>query len=302
MKNEIIMIMPYFGKLPKWIKLYLYSCKKNEFIDYLFITDCEEMESLKSDNVRVVITSFENYCLFVSNKLGINFFPSSPYKICDLRPFFDVIHEDYLKDYTFWGYGDIDVVYGDLKILLSSKRLRKYDIISAHTDRLSGHFLVIRKYSCYSKIGYKIKDWRQRLENDYVFGLDEHDFTALVFPAQKIIWSLHRRLGRWVKAYSLFDFFNSFFNLFSRHYLKEYFTSLIPKDNEIWEYNIKDGRVYSPQKRELPYLHFLFFKKTKFHDAKNYWREDFWQLPDKDINELTSTTICFTNRFVYEKD
>lgn len=301
-KNKILMIMPYFGELPRWFDLYYHSCRRNDFIDFLFITDCKEIKA--TANIKVVMMSFSSYCEMVSHKLKIDFSPNSPYKICDLRPFFYDIHEEYLRDYTFWGYGDIDVVYGNLRILLSSSRLKRYDIISSHSDRLSGHFCVVKKDSNYTKIGYKIKEWKHYLEEDYVYGLDEHDFTSLVFPAQKYIWSLYRRIGKYlnIKYYKFFDAFNVFFNVVSRHYLKEYLTSLIPRDNEVWEYNVKEGRVFNPQKKELPYLHFLFFKRTKFYDAKNYWRDDFWKIQDKRIDEITSETICFTNRYVFEKN
>lgn len=302
-KNSILMIMPYFGNLPKWFDLYLYSCTKNSFLDFLFITDCRDINIPPCNNIKVVFETFDEYCQKVSNRLNINFSPKSAYKICDLRPFFAIIHEDSIKDYKFWGYGDIDVVYGNLRLLLTPHRLKKYDVISSHSDRLAGHFTVIRKDSKYSRVCYKIKDWEKHLESDKGMGLDEHDFTALVYPFQKIIWSLYRRIGRHIgiEYYNFFDCFNLIPCAFSKFYMKEFLTSVIPKDGEIWQYKTVDGNIINPQNKELPYLHFLFFKKTPFYDAKHYWGEDFWQIADNRFCDAVDRTIYFTNLKVYEK-
>ena len=69
------MIMPYFGALPRWFDLYLYTCKKNSFIDFLFITDCKGMNVPSCNNIKVVFETFGDYCLNVSNRLNINFYP-----------------------------------------------------------------------------------------------------------------------------------------------------------------------------------------------------------------------------------
>lgn len=301
-KNEILMIMPYFGTLPKWIDLYLYSCTKNSFVDFLFITDCKDMKIPPCKNIKVVFETFGDYCRKVSNKLSINFYPKSPYKICDLRPFFAVIHQEYLKDYEFWGYGDIDLVYGNLRLLLTPHRLKRYDVITSHSDRLAGHFTVVRKDSRYSRFCYNIKEWEKHLESDKGMGLDEHDFTALVYPFQKIIWSLYRRIGRHfgIIYYNFFDFFNLIPCAFSKFYMKEFYTSVIPKDGEVWQYKTVEGRIVNPQNKEIPYLHFLFFKKTPFYNAKTYWGPDFWQVNVDEFCNTVDRTICFTNERVYE--
>lgn len=301
-KNEILMIMPYFGTLPQWFNLYLYSCTKNSFIDFLFITDCRAIKIPPCKNIKVIFETFGDYCRKVSNKLNIKFYPKSPYKICDLRPFFAVIHQEYLKDYKFWGYGDIDVVYGNLRLLLTPHRLKRYDVISSHSDRLAGHFTVIRKGSKYSKVCYNIKDWDKYLEANYVYGLDEHHFTEIVYPAQKYIWMLYRRVGKHLGIiyYRFFDIFNLLPRAFLRLYMKEYLTSVLPKDGEVWQYNTIDGKITNPQNMEIPYLHFLFFKKTKFYNAKTYWGPDFWQVNDDKLFNAEDRTFCFTNQGIYE--
>ena len=291
------MIMPYFGKFPIWFELYLYGCSKNVNFDFYFITDCDVPSKIYSNTI-FIRTSFCEYCELISKKLSISFSPRSPYKLCDVKPFYGVIHSDIIANYDYWGYGDIDVLYGDLNIIL--RKSRKYDVFSAHADRLSGHFTVVRARSFYSAACYEINNWRSRLEDEYVYGLDEHDFTEIVYPLQKFIWKMYRHLGKYLgfKWYTFFAMPNTFTNLFSRHSFVEYFTSILPKDGEIWKYDIRKSRILNPRGRELPYLHFLFFKKTQFYKAEHYWRENFWEVPTLDY-ELSDGEILFSNTRVW---
>lgn len=110
MKKRIAIIIPYFGKWPDWFNLYHYSCSKNAGIDWIFYTDC--LIPLQNyNNTFFHSISFKDYCKNVSNKLGIDFYPDSPYKLCGLKPFYGFIHSDILVDYEFWGFGDIDVIW-----------------------------------------------------------------------------------------------------------------------------------------------------------------------------------------------
>ena len=56
-------------------------------------------------------------------------------------------------------------------------------------------------------------------------------------------------------------------------------TTPIPKEGEVWTYDNKTGKIYAPDGKELPYLHFLFFKKTKYLETENYWKGDYWKIP-----------------------
>lgn len=296
---KIAMLFPYFGKFPEWFDLYLYSCSKNPNIDFIFYTDCTTEFTLPS-NVTFRMMAFDDFCCQVSSVLGIQFHPKSPYKICDLRPFFGQIFKQDLMKYDFWGYGDIDLVYGDLSPLL--KKTNKYDLVTCHADRIAGHFTIIRKESSYTNLCYKIYNWKERLEEEWVYGMDEHDLTTLVYPFTRYIWSAYRRIGKRLGFiyYNFFRIFNVFFNTVSRHYLQEYYTSILPDNGERWMYELETGKMINPDGIELPYLHFLFFKKTQFYDAETYWKIGFWQVQSKDILNGYGKVIFTNEEVVYE--
>ena len=75
----------------------------------------------------------------------------------------------------------------------------------------------------------------------------------------------------------------------------EYFTTEIPKETETWTYFVGEGTLKKfPQGRDLPYLHFLFFKKTQYLKTDNYWKENFYKVPRiKDVAE-NHQNVCVT--------
>ena len=65
-------------------------------------------------------------------RLGIEIGWNEPYKICDLRLGWGTIFRDHVADYDFFGWGDIDVIYGDLRKFLTNDVL-DHDIVSLLT-------------------------------------------------------------------------------------------------------------------------------------------------------------------------
>lgn len=111
---SIVLLIPYFGKWPAWFDFFLLSCKYNPSIQWQFYTDCGIPENAPS-NVSFQSISFANYKKKVSDKLKINFNPNSAYKLCDLKSMLGYVHEESIKDFDFWGFSDIDLVYGNLR-------------------------------------------------------------------------------------------------------------------------------------------------------------------------------------------
>lgn len=294
--RRVVIIIPYFGKFPVWFDLYLFSCSRQKDVDFLFYTDCDHSIYPQYDNVIYHDMQYDEYCKLASDFLGVNFYPENPYKICDLRPYLAQIHEKDISKYEWWGYADVDVVYGDLSILINQRLLAKYDIITTHADRLAGHFTIIRKSSKYTTIGYQIDDWRRKLESPLGLGVDEHDYTKIVRPGVIGLFKLYRGINRIFKV-DLYDFFkipNWVLSKFSRLFIKEYHTSDKPKDGEIWTYDLDSGILMDPCGKSLPYLHFLFFKKTPFWAPIHYWKDGFWKVNDG----VKSGRVLFTNRDV----
>lgn len=303
--NKIALIIPYFTAYPPiWLNLNFYTCSKQSNIDFIYFTDCDEIIHLASKYSNIIChkISFEDYCNNVSNRLGLAFHPQHAYKLCDLKPFYGFIHEDILKQYDFWGYGDNDLVYGNLEVLTSDNMLNSYDVITTMSERIAGHFAIFRNNEKYRTLGFKCPQWKEHLLLNEHVGFDESDWVRLVLPEKRILTAIYKSLfkpfmsyGKWVEmTYRLYS------NKWNRKFTKEMFTTPIPKDGDVWTYDNKTGKIIAPDGRELPYLHFLFFKKTKYLETDKYWKDDFWKIDNVgDCSEITG--IYFSVNEVNDK-
>ena len=305
---KIAIIIPYFGKFPEWIDLFLYSCSLNKkiadniAIDWFIFTDCELPRKIYNNTIFIQM-SFKEYCQHVMSCLHIDFSPKTAYKFCDLKPFYGLVHESMLSNYTHWGFGDLDLCYGDLSLIINEKRLRKYELITTHADRIAGHFTIIKKDSIYSKLCLKIVDWQNKLNDEKVLGLDEMDLTHLVRRGMVDYLRLYRYLGKpfHVGIYDFMQFPNIVHNWYSKTFIKEFYTSPLPKTGEQWVWDVKNNHILNPWGKEIPYLHFLFFKKTPFWDTPNYWKSGFYCLP-QDISIIKNGMVIFDNKSISYKN
>lgn len=136
--KRLALVLPYYGTLPKYFPFFLKSLEGKCF-DVLCFTDLEV--GGHPDNFIVTRLSFDALKALAEKKLGIPVNPSCPYKLCDLKPFYGKIFEDYLQDYQYWGFGDCDLVYGELlNTMLPELIAKDYDVISFRRNWMSGSF------------------------------------------------------------------------------------------------------------------------------------------------------------------
>lgn len=63
----------------------------------------------------------------------------TPYKLCDYRPMYGLIFEDYLNGYQYWGHCDNDLIFGCITNFVSDEQLERYDRIFTR-----GHLTIYR--------------------------------------------------------------------------------------------------------------------------------------------------------------
>lgn len=262
--DKIIILMPYFGTWPFWIELFIESCKLNPSIDWFFLSDCGRLESFP-ENVKYKEISFLEYKTLVSEKLAIDFNPDNAYKICDIRPAFGYIHKDLTEGYGFWGFGDLDLVYGDLRKLYTNEYLSKYDFYSNHATRVSGHLSLIRNTDRMREVFKKIPKWKEKFSNKTHLAVDERAFSKL-FVKHKNLPELLRYMLRF------------FYPLSRRSDFVESYTT--PNGCIAW----RDGSNNFPEKwywkagvvsnsldsDYYPYYHFAIWKKESWGDNEAF--------------------------------
>lgn len=125
--KKILLILPYFGNLNAagFFPLFLQSCKKNETIDFLLLTD-DKTEYDYPTNVHVVMTTFQEIRERFQRHFSFSISLEKPYKLCDFRFAYHAVFLDEIAGYDAWGFCDLDLVFGDLRKYLTEERFERY--------------------------------------------------------------------------------------------------------------------------------------------------------------------------------
>lgn len=136
-KNDKCIVCVYFGNVPNYYELWLKSVHYNKNYDFLLITD--SIVPMSEKNLTVInmdLTAFEK---LARKKLSMKLNISYAYKLCDFKPVYGIILKEYLEEYDYWGYCDLDIILGDLDKFITEEMLEKYDKIFP-----LGHFALYR--------------------------------------------------------------------------------------------------------------------------------------------------------------
>lgn len=119
--KRIIYIFPHFGTLPPQYKMWRASALRNPNVDFLFFTDCLVEPA---ENIIVQKMTFESFRQLVQKAFDFPITLDRPYKLCEYKQAYGYILQAYIKDYDFWGFGDLDLVYGDIRNFLTDSVLK----------------------------------------------------------------------------------------------------------------------------------------------------------------------------------
>lgn len=123
------LVIPYFGKFPNYFKMWLVSAAYTG-MDFLIFTDAITEEYSFPDNVYVTKITFSELKsrikqIMQDKKIVLH----DAYKLCDYRISYGKIFENELEGYDYWGYCDVDLIWGnpfcnmDLQIIRNAQKL-----------------------------------------------------------------------------------------------------------------------------------------------------------------------------------
>lgn len=263
MSPSIIVIIDYFGEWPEWFPLFIESCRWNPTITWLFHTDCHPYAE-RLDNVHFEYMTWKQYQSNISAQLGIRFRPLQPYKICDIRPALGEIYERDIRGYDFFGYGDLDVLYGNIREFYDDATLKGHDVLSTHRWCLSGHFALIRNTEYLRNAFRLVPWWHTTFEDPMPRRFDEDDFTKVLVPFKPPIPQTESLADGVARCHQ------------NVYFVEQFTTPLTPskwldggRDHpEVWSW--QQGRVTNTRDgaRRFIYLHFMNYCSARFMDRK----------------------------------
>ncbi len=184
MSYNIAIIIPYFGEKPPWYDYFAKSCQYNPQVNWLIFTDCLGSQ-IDAPNIKYYSMSLAEFNKLASVKLQAKINIRNPYKICDFKPTYAKIFEDYIQDFLFWGYGDIDLIYGNILKLLP-ENFKEYDIISMHHSFVPGHFCILKNTVDIVHLFQQSPHWKNIMISKSYRGFDENLLTFGI--STNLIW------------------------------------------------------------------------------------------------------------------
>lgn len=171
--KSIELIMPYFGAWPPWIDYFLLSCSYNPTIRWQIFTDCA-IPAYRSDNVIFTHMTLADFNGLASKKLQIPINITRPYKLCDFKPAYRIIFEEFLPPHDFWGYGDLDLIYGNIRGFLSDEILESHEVVTTGEKFMAGHFTLFRNMEMTNRLFERCPRYKQIFQqNEIHYAFDE---------------------------------------------------------------------------------------------------------------------------------
>lgn len=163
---KIFVIIPYFGKFNNYFQLWLASCGKNPNYDWLLFTDNRKPDILP-ENVHYIFTSFDDLKRKFESKFRYKICLDKPYKLCDYKPYYGYLFEEYLTDCDFWGYCDCDLIFGNLSKVITP------DVLQFDKIFRTGHFSLIRNNKNINNVFLKYDTYKIVTTSPAIYGYDE---------------------------------------------------------------------------------------------------------------------------------
>jgi len=170
---KLAIIIPYFGNLTPLATYYFASCAFNAHIDFLLFTDRAKPNNLPPNVVYKKFT-LKDFNTLVRKKTNQKFKLKYPYKLCDYKPLYGHVFSDYLENYDWWGYTDLDMIFSNFTSFLNESDFTHFDIITARKNAFAGNFTLF-KNTDKNKLLYTHSDnWKHILQNyHYVHSFPE---------------------------------------------------------------------------------------------------------------------------------
>jgi len=257
--KSVVILFPYFGTLPIQYNMWRNSALRNTDIDFLFFTDCLVEPA---ENIIVHKMTFESFRQLVQKAFDFPITLDRPYKLCEYKQAYGYILQDYIKNYDFWGFGDLDLVYGDIRSFLTDSVL-KYKFLLGW-----GHLTLLHNdedtntYFMKQVDGYQ--NYKDAFTTNKITFFDEYGYNGC---SDK--WRDNRPDDCWLE----WSFDNAskpkqsyHFNSLTRGWKQVIFEHV---DNKLYMIRFKNGKM---EKKESLYAHFQHrgFMKDRVTDYNHF--------------------------------
>lgn len=182
--KKAVFIIPYFGEVPIYVEAWYKSALLNDSFNFLIISDNEEFKKYECNNITVNISTFEDFKQRIQNKFEFDICLNKPYKLCDYKPVYGRVLKDEISDYEYWGFCDMDMIFGNLSTFLD-----KYIANKCLKIGKNGHMSLFRNNDDVNNLFMSKKGplyYKDVFQNDMIFGFDEMQGLDVIFKNEGI--------------------------------------------------------------------------------------------------------------------
>jgi hypothetical protein len=250
--QRIALIACYSGKLPWYFEYFTHSCAYNPTVDFYIITDDHTHTNSLPVNIKVIYKTLHEISLLATEKLGFGVNIKHGYKLCDFKPAYGFIFSDILKAYDFWGYCDIDIIFGNIRDFITDELLKNYDLISTRPDWIPGCFLIYKNIEKLNTLFMHSKDYRQVFTTDKHCCFDETNFAHQEFEAGKCYLEIHTEIESMMHVVQKME---------AQNYIKPFFELYIIEGGRQGKLKWRSGKLIYKNRFEILLYHLIKFKK-----------------------------------------
>lgn len=257
--QTICYIVPFFGTLPPNFQLWLIGCEANPTIDWIVFTDDKTPYKFPK-NVKYFYCSFNEMQQRIQSHYDFPIDFSRTWRLALMKSAYGEIFYEEIKNYDFWGYCDIDLMWGNIRKFYTEDILTEYDRIG-----FQGHSTLMRN-TMENNVIYRTLVPGKLSYKDIFSGKSDYSFDENGMDA------IYRYLKK--NTYRAVNFANLM------KYNTSFFLGAMPKDDELnnkyqiftWE----DGTLLrhyldcnnNINQQEFCYIH--FWCRPMKYAVKNY--------------------------------
>ena len=180
-RYSIVLLFFWFGPFPWYFRYFIHSCRFNPSIRFILTTDNQEVLPDLPENVGITYKTLEEVKDEITQKIGFPVNIEYPYKLCDFRPAFGYLFPELIKGYDFWGHGDIDVVYGNIRAFITEEILSHHNVVNSRHDYIAGHSCLFRNTKEINSLFKQSKDYKLVFTSRNIAVLMSAAFYILTF-------------------------------------------------------------------------------------------------------------------------
>jgi len=250
--KSIAVLTCWYGPYPWYLPYFIHSCSFNPSVDFIIITDNTEQIPDKPGNITIINKPLAEIKLVASEKLGFTANLNYAYKLCEFKPAYGFIFSEIIKGYDFWGYSDLDLIYGDLRSFITPEMLNIYDFISLRHDYTTGCFALNRNTGLLNNFFTRSKDYKYVFSDPEYHNFDECGFAFKDLHLGKSIFEASSAIESYTHIMKAAD---------SNGELKAHFDFIL-LEGATGRVTFDNGRIFYKNELEAILYHLVTFKRT----------------------------------------